>query len=104
MAVAPEVVYLKSKVTLAKEAPEKLPENEFAKRVLSLGERTVNFALWAYGLTLVFFVLVVFLQGFHIRGFDLPVPFLVAIAGGTLAEIGGIVTVSITWVWKLLLK
>jgi hypothetical protein len=76
---------------LVKGAPEHLKHEDWLDAVrLDFQQQIVTFLLWAYGFLLLATVVVIFLQGFHFRGFDLDASLLRWLGGATIGEVGGL--------------
>ena len=62
---------------------------------VELRRQVVVFLLWAYGLLLFSTMGIVCLQGFHAWGFRLESAFLMWLGGATIAQIGGLLILTV---------
>jgi hypothetical protein len=85
---------------MLKKENEKPPVREYIKRAqqelkkkqvesdIGLREKMIAFLFWMYGFLLVSTVVIIFLQGFKVKGFSLNLGFLHWLGGATIGEIG----------------
>ena len=69
---------------------------EEMQRVLGLRERFLRFLLWAFGVSLAFTFMIVLLEGWHVKGFDIPDALLYTFVGSTVGELAGAFILAIT--------
>jgi hypothetical protein len=75
--------------------------NDFFKAIYTeLRMKVVDFLLIAYGFLLLTTIIIIFFQGFHCLGFQLPNEFLNWLGGATIGEIGGLLTLTISAVFR----
>jgi hypothetical protein len=75
--------------------PQALTPKQYIDRVTTLHRMdmqrgALHFLYWAYGFMLASTMLIIFLQGFRVRGFNLDATFLKWLGAVTLGEVGGL--------------
>ena len=70
--------------------PKEFIEREEALSNIAMRERAVTFLFTAYGGLLASTVIIIFLQGFHLWGFNLESGFLNWLGGATIGEVAGL--------------
>jgi hypothetical protein len=81
--------------SLSKEPSQSLTPKEFIEREealsnIAMRERAITFLFTAYGGLLASTVIIIFLQGFHLGGFNLDSGFLNWLGGATIGEVAGL--------------
>jgi hypothetical protein len=82
-------------MSLLKEKPDNITPREWMdlkkeQHHMDWQRKSATFLLWAYGTLLVFTIIIIFLVGWKVGGFELPQPLLTGIAGATIGEVGGL--------------
>ena len=86
---------------LVKKMPRQLDVDDWSAAVHEESKRQViTYLHWIYGFLIVVTVIVIFLEGFHFRGFALPAAYFSWLGGATIGAVGGLLMLSYRSLFK----